>query len=108
MEANQLSAAAMERIMIFIDGSNLYYGLRHSTGRTAVNFDRFAMELCGPGRRLIHTHYYNVALRQARQSGELCQPAEVPRTASPSAAFDDPSRPTRRSATRRDVSKMRG
>ena len=55
----------MERIMIFIDGSNLYHGLSNYCGRTALNFECFCNLLCGDERRLVHTYYYNVILRQA-------------------------------------------
>ena len=55
----------MERIMVFIDGSNLYHGLKAAVGHARLDFERFAMELCGSTRRLVHTHYYNVPLRQA-------------------------------------------
>jgi uncharacterized LabA/DUF88 family protein len=48
-----------DRVAIFIDGSNLYHGLRSSFGRHNLNFAEFANKLCGP-RRLFRTYYYNV------------------------------------------------
>ena len=61
----------MERVMIFIDGSNLYHGLVRLYQAIYEDFESFQMDfacfadsLCGAGRRLIHTHYYNVPLRQ--------------------------------------------
>jgi uncharacterized LabA/DUF88 family protein len=51
--------ASDDRVAIFIDGSNLYHGLRSSFGRHNLNFAEFANKLCGP-RRLFRTYYYNV------------------------------------------------
>ena len=48
-----------DRVAIFIDGSNLYHGLRNNFGRHNLNFSEFASELCG-SRRLFRTYYYNV------------------------------------------------
>ncbi len=55
----------MDRIIVFIDGSNLYHGLRAAAGHARLDFERFAKQLCGSTRRLVHTHYYNIPLRQA-------------------------------------------
>jgi uncharacterized LabA/DUF88 family protein len=48
-----------DRVAIFIDGSNLYHGLRSNFGRHNLNFADFAGKLCG-SRRLFRTYYYNV------------------------------------------------
>jgi uncharacterized LabA/DUF88 family protein len=48
-----------DRVAIFIDGSNLYHGLRSSFGHHNISFSEFADKLCG-GRRLFRTYYYNV------------------------------------------------
>lgn len=56
--------ANMERVMIFIDGSNLYHGLKACVGHARLDFRRFSELLCGP-RRLVHTNYYTVPLRQS-------------------------------------------
>lgn len=48
-----------DRIAIFIDGSNLYHGLRTNFRRQDLNFTDFANKLCG-SRRLFRTYYYNV------------------------------------------------
>ena len=48
-----------DRVAIFIDGSNLYHGLRSNFGRHNLNFAEFASKLCG-SRRLFRTYYYNV------------------------------------------------
>lgn len=55
----------MERVMVFIDGSNLYHGLKATIGHARLAFERFSAELCGSTRRLVHTHYYNIPVRQA-------------------------------------------
>ena len=62
----------MDRVMIFIDGSNLYHGLEEYIGRHRMHYDCFCNLLCreaehlldGENKRLVHTHYYNVPLRQ--------------------------------------------
>lgn len=48
-----------DRVAIFIDGSNLYHGLRENCGRTDLNFAEFARKLTG-ARRLFRIYYYNV------------------------------------------------
>jgi uncharacterized LabA/DUF88 family protein len=48
-----------DRVAIFIDGSNLYHGLRGSFGHHNINFSEFSNKLCG-SRRLFRTYYYNV------------------------------------------------
>ena len=48
-----------DRVAIFIDGSNLYHGLRSNFGHHNINFSEFANKLCGD-RRLFRTYYYNV------------------------------------------------
>ena len=48
-----------ERIMVFIDGSNLYHVLGEVCGRHDLNFGKFAEKITGD-RRLIRTYYYNI------------------------------------------------
>jgi len=48
----------MERVCIFIDGSNFYYGLKYNFGRTDIDFYKLSLKLCGI-RKLIRTYYYN-------------------------------------------------
>lgn len=55
-----------DRVAIFIDGSNLYHGLRSNFGRHNLNFAEFANKLCG-SRRLFRTYYYNVLQDQAQR-----------------------------------------
>jgi len=60
-----VSKQNLERVIVFIDGSNLYHGLKGALGHARIDFGRFADELCSPSRRLLHIYYYNVPLRQA-------------------------------------------
>ncbi len=48
-----------DRVVIFIDGSNLYHALRENVGRTDLNFAEFSRKLVGD-RTFIRTYYYNV------------------------------------------------
>lgn len=55
-----------DRVAIFIDGSNLYHGLRSNFGRYDLNFAEFARKLCS-SRRLFRTYYYNALQDQAQR-----------------------------------------
>lgn len=57
----------MERIAIFIDGSNFYHGLKATFGKANIDFEKFAGKLCA-GRSLVRTYYYNVPVN--RPDGE--------------------------------------
>ena len=54
----------MERVMIFIDGSNFYHGLKESIGVTNINLQKLGEILCGKNRKLIRIYYYNAPLDQ--------------------------------------------
>lgn len=47
-----------ERVAIFIDGSNLYHGLKNNLGNTNIDFEIFCSFLLG-NRRLTRVYYYN-------------------------------------------------
>ena len=49
---------AVDRAMIFIDGSNLYHSLKNIFGRTDLDIGKFCRKLLGR-RRLIRIYYYN-------------------------------------------------
>ncbi|NIA07636.1 MAG: NYN domain-containing protein [Actinobacteria bacterium] len=51
----------MERVCIFIDGANLYHGLKSVCGRADIDFSRLISWLLGQ-RKLIRTYYYNVPI----------------------------------------------
>jgi uncharacterized LabA/DUF88 family protein len=48
----------LERVAIFIDGSNLYHALEGTLKRHDLDFTQFVAKLCGD-RRLYRTYYYN-------------------------------------------------
>jgi len=48
-----------DRVIIFIDGSNLYHSLKNNFKRVDLNFAEFTKKLVG-ARHLIRTYYYNV------------------------------------------------
>ena len=47
-----------ERVMIFIDGSNLYHSLKGFFGRADIDMGKFCQKLLGR-RQLIRIYYYN-------------------------------------------------
>ena len=53
------SARTNERVMVFIDGSNLYHVLEQICGRHDVQFDKFSKKLAN-GRDLRRVYYYNI------------------------------------------------
>jgi uncharacterized LabA/DUF88 family protein len=58
-----------DRVVIFIDGSNLYHSLKNNFKRVDLNFAEFTKKLVGQ-RRLIRTYYYNVLQESAQQRTE--------------------------------------
>lgn len=52
----------MDRVYVFIDGSNFYHLCRENLNRTDVNIGDFAKGLVGPDRRLVRIYYYNCLL----------------------------------------------
>ena len=55
----------MERTMVFIDGSNLYYGLKANSCPTRISFFKLGQLLTGENRRLIRVYYYNASYPDA-------------------------------------------
>ncbi len=53
----------MERVAIFIDGSNFYHALRRTFGKASIRFDLLAEKLVNrtSGRKLLRIHYYTAA-----------------------------------------------
>ena len=47
-----------ERVMIFIDGSNLYHSLKNIFGKTDLDIGKFSYKLLGR-RKLTRIYYYN-------------------------------------------------
>ncbi len=57
----------MDRVCIFIDGSNFYHALKDAGLPVHVDFGKLAAKLTGPGRKHVHTHYYNTPLIRPRR-----------------------------------------
>ena len=56
----------MDRVMIFIDGSNLYHSLKHYFKRTDIDIGKFSQKLLGK-RRLVRIYYYNARVGQREE-----------------------------------------
>jgi len=54
----------MKRVAIFIDGSNLYHGLKNLFGHARLDFRKFVAKLSS-GYDLYRTYYYNAVLDQS-------------------------------------------
>ncbi|MCH2667467.1 MAG: NYN domain-containing protein [Deinococcales bacterium] len=52
-----------ERVAVFVDGSNLYNGMRENLGNTRVNLEELISQL-SRGRQIIRTYYYNAPLTE--------------------------------------------
>ena len=55
-----------ERVMIFIDGSNMYHSLRHFFKRTGLDIGKFCQKILGK-RRLVRIYYYNAQVGQKEE-----------------------------------------
>ena len=51
----------MDRVCVFIDGSNFYFALKRNNRVTRVDYHQLSLALVGPDRQLVRTYYYNVA-----------------------------------------------
>jgi uncharacterized LabA/DUF88 family protein len=51
----------MDRVCVFVDGSNFYFGLKRNNRNTRVDYFEFSKAITGPDRRLVRTYYYNSA-----------------------------------------------
>ncbi len=54
----------MERVCVFIDGNNFYFGLKRNNRATRVDYYQLCSALVGPERKLVRSFYYNVAYDQ--------------------------------------------
>ena len=61
--------AKKERVMVFIDGSNLYHVLNQHFSRNDIKFGKFAEKLAGD-RNLVRTYYYNIKQEQKGRGSE--------------------------------------
>ncbi|MFC1875445.1 NYN domain-containing protein [Chloroflexota bacterium] len=55
-----------ERVMIFIDGSNVYHSLRAHFGKRNIDIGKFCQKLLGR-RQLVRTYYYNAQVGQKEE-----------------------------------------
>jgi len=56
----------MERVCVFIDGSNFYYGLKSlNLNNKKLDFFKLGELLAGKKRKLVRVYYYNAPLDQA-------------------------------------------
>ncbi len=59
-------AGRSERVMIFIDGSNMYHSLRHFFKRTDIDIGKFCQKILDR-RRLVRIYYYNAKVGQKEE-----------------------------------------
>ena len=57
----------MDRVCIFIDGSNFYHALKEVGLPVNVDFGKLGTMLTGSDRRHVHTYYYNAPLIRPRR-----------------------------------------
>jgi len=55
-----------ERVIIFVDGSNLYHSLKHHFKRTDIDIGKFCQRILA-GRKLIRVYYYNALVGQKEE-----------------------------------------
>ena len=55
----------MERVCVFIDGSNLYHSLKNECGQKNLDFAKFVDSLVA-ARQLVRTYYYNAPVDASR------------------------------------------
>ena len=55
-----------ERVMIFIDGSNMYHSLKHFYNRANLDLGRFCQKILNK-RRLVRIYYYNARVGQKEE-----------------------------------------
>jgi uncharacterized LabA/DUF88 family protein len=57
----------MDRVCLFIDGSNFYHALKEAGLPVNVDFYKLSSRLTGTERRHVHTYYYNTPLVRPRR-----------------------------------------
>ena len=56
----------MRRVAVFIDGSNLYHGMKHASGSARIDLHKLASRLARPDD-LVAIYYYTAELPRAHQ-----------------------------------------
>lgn len=64
-------ASGNPRLMVFIDGSNLYHVLKQNLEKTDLDYGRFSAKLAG-SREWIRTYYYNIR-QESRENPALAE-----------------------------------
>ncbi len=59
-------AEARERVMVFVDGSNLYHSLKSQFGHADLNFETFCRKVTGD-RNMVRAYYYNATVDQTKE-----------------------------------------
>lgn len=59
-----------ERVQIFIDGSNLYHGLKSDCGNTKLDYLKFS-ELLAAGGKLIRLNFYTATVDSRREPAAI-------------------------------------
>jgi len=52
-----------ERVVVFVDGSNFYFGCKELLGNARIDFNKLS-QLLTNGRNLIRTYYYNAPVNK--------------------------------------------
>jgi hypothetical protein len=55
-----------DRVMIYIDGSNVYHSLKSIYGYTNLDFEAFTKRLAGR-RQLVRVYYYNAPVDHTKE-----------------------------------------
>jgi len=63
----KLTYDSKDRVMIFIDGSNLYHGLKNECGNTNLDYLKFS-NLLANKRKLIRTYFYTSTVDAKREA----------------------------------------
>lgn len=56
------------RVIVYIDGSNLYHSLKETLRRTDIDFQKLCDKIVG-NRRLVRVYYYNAPVDQTKEPG---------------------------------------
>ena len=56
-----------DRVIVYVDGSNLYHSLKQTAGRADLDFSKFSQKLVGAHRQLVRTYYYSAPVDQAKE-----------------------------------------
>ena len=60
--------AGKDRVVIFIDGSNFYHGLKENLGFANINFEHLVNSLINPeAHKLIRVYYYNAPVNREEE-----------------------------------------